>query len=36
MTEGYTAADLKDLAGGALQQSLIRSMGSDEQVSCRV
>ena len=31
-TEGHTAADLKDLVGGAVQQSIIRSSQSDDQV----
>ena len=34
VTEGYTASDLKDLVGGALQQAVIRSTQSGEQVSC--
>lgn len=34
MTEGYTASDLKDLVGGALQQAVIRSTQSEESVSC--
>lgn len=34
MTEGYTASDLKDLVGGALQQAVIRGAQSDEDVSC--
>lgn len=33
MTEGYTASDLKDLVGGALQQAIIRSAQADERVS---
>ena len=33
VTEGYTASDLKDLVGGALQQAVIRSTQSAEQVS---
>ena len=32
MTEGYTAADLKDLVGGALQQAFIRSALASETV----
>ena len=32
MTEGYTAADLKDLVGSALQQAVIRCAQSDEEV----
>lgn len=33
VTEGYTASDLKDLVGGALQQAVIRSTQSGEQAS---
>jgi len=36
MTEGYTAADLKDLVGSALQQAIIRCAQSDEKVCWRV
>jgi SpoVK/Ycf46/Vps4 family AAA+-type ATPase len=32
MTEGYTAADLKDLVGSALQQAIIRCAQSEDKV----
>jgi peroxin-1 len=33
MTEGYTASDLKDLVGGALQQAVVRCTQANEPVS---
>ncbi len=35
MTEGYTAADLRDLVSSALQQAVIRSTQADEPVGQR-
>lgn len=32
-TEGYSASDLEDLVGAALQQAIIRSTKSDEPVN---